>query len=858
MQTPHDLRAAATRRRFHLAKLSGWMRFLGLLVFLSHVLLVAAQNATASFGDPAVWQHPPVRKFHVIHYKLEINLDIDNGVISGFDLITFKPLAPRLRSLSLDSAELNIDSVSLIGKEGSARPLTHSTEAEKLRIRLDRDYNSAQTLVLRIAYHGAPRTGLFFVHPSAQSPDLPHEAFTQGEPSFNHFWFPCWDYPNDMATSETIVTVPEGEVVVSNGRLISVQHEGSKSVYDWKESVPHSSYLISLAVGPWKMLHDSYHNIPVDYYVNRQVDDATARRSFHLTPDMIGLFSRATGIEYPYEQYAQVAVTNYPFGGQENVSATTLTDTTLHDARADFDFPSTNLVSHELGQHWFGDYVQGRDWANIWLNEGFATYMEALYTQYREGEDAYRLAMREDQLAAQIEEHEYVRPIVDPHYDDAFDMFDATTHEKGAAVLDMLRYVLDGSQASLQTASQKEEFFHALHAYLATYKTRSVATSDLIAALNRATGKDLNWFFKEWVYQAGHPDYRVTANWDSDRKSEIITITQTQKTQGVPAVFTMPVELMAFGAHGEQIDKTLWNNQRNQQFTIPLTFEPVWIDFDPYGFLDKTLQFDQPFAAMQAAAQHDPSVLARLWAVNRMAAMTVPPEEDRVRALRAILDSDACYAVRAEAATSLGKLGVAQARDALLEAFKQPDSRVRSAAVEALGAWGKDTGVYTARVNALEHDDSYAVQAAAARAIGGIASARSFQVLADRLAENPDVHVRSAILAALPGTGDDRVLDVLLENAKPGNLVRLRQAALRALATVSVNAGDEQSAHLHQTLTDALSDGYFPLQLVADDVIAHFSRVEFKPQLAKLAASAPLAMQRKAAAKALAQLTKAQ
>jgi aminopeptidase N len=837
-------------------RVASWIGLLVFLILFCSGALFAEENAAPSFGNPAVWQRAPIRQYHVISYKLEINLDIDKGLIHAVDFIRLKPLTPRLRTLSLDSAELSIDSVALVGSGRSPRALMYSTKGEKLRITLDRDYKPAETVMLRIAYRGVPRTGLFFVHPSAQSPDLPREAFTQGEPSFNHFWFPCWDYPNDMATSETVTTVPEGEVVVSNGRLISVRHEGDKSIYDWKESIPHSSYLISLAVGPWKKLHDTYHEIPVDYYVDRRVDDATARRSFHLTPDMIGFFSRATGVEYPFEQYAQVAVTNYPFGGQENASATTLTDTTLHDARAEPDFPSTNLVSHELGQHWFGDYVQGRDWANIWLNEGFATYMEALYTQYRDGKDAYRLAMHADQLAEQNEEQEYVRPIVDPHYDDAFDMFDATTHEKGAAVLDMLRYVLDGPEASLQTASQKEKFFRALNAYLVSHKTQSVETSDLIAALDRSTGKDLNWFFKEWVFEAGHPEYRVTASWGPDQKSEVLTISQTQEKPGVPVVFAMPVEVAIFGEHGENLEKILWNDKRSQRFTIPLTFEPAWVDFDPHGFLDKTVDFEQPFAAMQAAAERDPSAIARLWAVTQIPIMTEPSEEDRVRVLKAILNTDSCYAVRAEAATSLGKVGSPRARDALLSALRQPDSRVRSAAVEALAHWGNETDVYAAWENALEQDDSYAVQAAAARAIGSVRGARSFQVLADRMAENPDVHVLSAILAALPGTGDALVVDVLLTKAKPGNLVRVRQTALAALGKVPADLVVKRQTELDETLTAALNDEYFPLQLVADDVIAHFSRTGFKPRLAILATDAPMAMQRKAAAGALARLTK--
>ena len=250
--------------------------------------------------------------------------------------------------------------------------------------------------------------------PTGTIPTRRREIYTQGEPEFNHYWFPCWDYPNDMATSETITTVPEGQVVVSNGKLVSVKRAAGQVTYDWVESVPHSSYLLSLAIGPWKKTADSYEGKPVDYYVPRGVDDAKVARLFHLTPDMIGFFSRATGVEYPFEKYDQVAVHDFIFGGQENVSATTLTDAALHDAQAEVDDPTTTLVAHELGQHWFGDYVQGRDWADIWLNEGFATYMTALYTQYHEGNDAYRYEIYGDQnTALDVEAARAPRPLVD-------------------------------------------------------------------------------------------------------------------------------------------------------------------------------------------------------------------------------------------------------------------------------------------------------------------------------------------------------------------------------------------------------------------------------------------------------------
>src|SRR5262249_34472545 len=144
-------------------------------------------------------------------------------------------------------------------------------------------------------------------------------------------------------------------------------------------------------------------------------------------------------------------VRDFVFGGQENVSATTLRESAvLQDPQATIDYPDTELVAHELAQHWLGDYVQAQSWADIWLNEGFATYLPALYTQYHEGNDDYPLQMMQYQETAKTQDRrDYIRPIVDHHYtDDGMQMIDDTTHEKGAAVLDMLRYLLDGPKAA--------------------------------------------------------------------------------------------------------------------------------------------------------------------------------------------------------------------------------------------------------------------------------------------------------------------------------------------------------------------------------------------------------------------------
>jgi aminopeptidase N len=826
-----------------------------LIAVLGTAFTAPAQENVRVFGNPEIWHWAPSRTYHVENYKLRLHFDEPKGEVFGDEVITLRPFEPHFRKFYLDTFELKIDSVTLEQSRHAPALLTFSAQDPRLWITLDRDYNAANTLQVRIVYHGFPRAGLFFVNPTGSYPHSPREIYSQGEAEFNHYWFPCWDYPNDMATSETITTVPEGQKVVSNGKLVKVTRAAGQATYDWVESIPHSSYLISVAVGPWRKVSDKYEDKPVDYYVPNYVDDATARRSFHLTPDMIAFFSRATGVNYPYEQYAQTAVHNFIFGGQENVSATTLTEYTLHDERAEQDYPSTSLVSHELGQHWFGDFVQGRDWANIWLNEGFATYLEALYTQHHEGNDAFRFEIYNDQLAEQAEErNDYLRPIVDRHYSDPMNMFDATTHEKGAAVLDMLRYIVDGAEAASHPASQKEELFQALSHYLVAHRTQTADTADLIQAIRQTTGLELDWFFREWVYMAGHPDYRIEANYDAANKSERVIVTQTQQVDALTPVFDMPIELEFNGAHNESKKVQVHDDLQRQEFDIPLEFEPQWVDFDPAGFVDKTVQFDQPTDALIAEAEKDPSMMSRLWAVQQLGKASPEDSDARVEALVHVLGADAFYGVRAEAATSLANLGTKQSQGALLSALQQPDSRVRTAVVLALGRFSKDDLVYSALVNALHSDASYAVEAAAARGLGKSNSAQAFDVLQAEAAAKSEVHVMQAVLEGLASTGDSRAAAILLAYAQPGVSERVRLSALKGLVELKEGVKRDHGQELVEVVSAALDDSFLPVRLAGERLVGAFNLAQFRSHLQTDAQTAPLIMQRETAQEVLKQL----
>ena len=815
----------------------------------------AGMESQHVFGNPAVTQRPPVRTYHVQNYRMSLRFDQAKGEVFGDEVIRLVPLGSGFSRFYLNSSQLTIQSVTLQRSQGPVLPLQFRAAGSRLWITLNRAYDAGQSLQVAIRYHGFPRAGLYFVRPDAAHPDAPREIWSQGEPEFNHYWFPCWDYPNDMSTNETVVTVPRGQSVVSNGKLVSVAADGNEVTYDWVESVPHSSYLTSIAVGPWKKVSDHYGALPVDYYVPVTVSAATARRSFHLTPDMIGFFSNAFGVPWPYEKYSQVTVSHYFFGGMENVSATTLTDATLHDARAEPDYPSEALVAHELGQEWFGDLVQGRDWADIWLNEGFATYLEALYTQYHEGNDAFRLEMMQDQERAEGQDkNDYLRPIVDDHYAYPLQMFDGITHEKGAVVLDMLRNMLDGEAAASRAASRQELFFRALQSYLTSYRAQAVDTRALIRVLEASTGRKLQEFFREWVFMAGHPDYRVTAKYDAAARMETIEVAQTQDAQGVAPVFIMPIELDFYGARGQSRRVVVNDRERVQNFSVALDFEPLWIDFDPHDVIEKSLVFQQPLAALVAKAQGDPAMMSRLSAEQDLGSAKGRDASTAVAALSARLEQDAFYGVRVYAARSLGEIHTRAAKAALLDALAESDSRVRAAAVAALATFKGDPEVYHALIGRLDGDSSYAVEAAAAEAIGASGSPDAFSALERVAGSGADGNVMAGVLEGLAATGDPRAVGILVTDARPGRSETLRRASLSALEyTGRISSGSAREA-LVTALRAALQDQDLSIRLTGEEVAGALSVTELRPDIDELARTAPTAFERDAAAQALRQL----
>ena len=389
----------------------------------------------------------PSRDYDTRHVALNLRFDWEREQALGSATISFSPLVKDLGKIELDAANMTFSQVKL--STGQILKYESDPDKQKLRIILDHPYQPSETVTVVIDYHtngpvpklvGLTGGGMKFIKPTADDPNRPRQIWTQGESEYNHYWFPCYDHPNDFFTTEVTATVAKPLVVISNGKLLETKDNGNgEQTFHWKIDQPHASYLTSIIVGEFTPIVQDYDGIPIITNVyNNEITEgkATAAR----LAEMVKFFSEKTGVRYPYAKYAQTTVRDFG-GGMENISATTQTDNMIHDQRTELDQTSDGLQSHELAHQWFGDYVTCRSWSDIWLNESFATYFQAMWDEHHLGHDDFLY------LDVKGNQDQYYnawksgnrRPIVTKNYATPDSVFDTYAYPRGGAVLHMLR-----------------------------------------------------------------------------------------------------------------------------------------------------------------------------------------------------------------------------------------------------------------------------------------------------------------------------------------------------------------------------------------------------------------------------------
>jgi len=666
----------------------------------STVLLALIFAGTVSGQEPdgstKPLQSERERFYDALHYLIRIRLDLNRRAFEGATTVVAASLREGLKTCVLDAEEFTVDSV--LDAEG--RPLPYHQTATALTVQLRRPVGFGEEFAFTCFYHGKnPKAGLKFQDESAENPRL---VFSDSWPANVHHWFPCYDYPNDKATSEIVATVERGLKVAANGRLVSVVEDAAAgtTTYHWSQDQPHSTYLIFLAAAPYLVVRDSYRTLPVSYWVY-PADAAKVGPTYGKTPKMIEFFSRTFGYEYPWRKYDQISVPSD--GGAESTSATAMTHRILVDERAEPDFPAIGIVAHELAHQWWGNLVTLRSWAHAWLNESFATYAEYLYHCCEMGGDegALNLCSKRDAYLKEARTR-HIRPIVTDRYHKPEDMFDAHAYPKGAMVLHMLRSLLGD-----------EPFFRTLGHFLRRHAFDVVDTADFIRSVKTVTGRNLDWFFDQWLFKPGHPVFKVGYEWDPAAGVVRLRVAQVQDfSKGVP-LFRVPVSIKLVTARGTEI-REIWVEKREETFELPLAEKPLLIRFDEKNVLLKEISFPKGIDELLFQLKQDDFV-GRMDAAAALAAFGNDPRT--LEALTGTLRNDPFWAVRKSALEALARIGPRDAAVVFKSACQDSNSQVRAAAIAALGDL-KDPAQIEFYQEVFRKDPSYRVQAEALTAIG--------------------------------------------------------------------------------------------------------------------------------------------
>ena len=703
------------------------------LIFLVPILSLSFLSTAlyAQKVDISQWpeQKERLRDYDALHYRIQLNLDIENKTFTGQTTVLITPLHDDFKQCVLDAEDFKVASV----KDSYGQTLKFEQTDNELIVYFAKPFRHGHKVAFTVAYQGQdPKDGLRFYTESQENPAL---VASDSWPDGVHHWFPCNDYPNDKVTNEIIATVKKPLKVASNGLLQSVTENPAEgtTTWHWVQDLPHSTYLIVLAAAPYEIIHDAYGTIPISYWVYPR-HKKNAQLVFGKTPKMMKFFNCIFGYDYPWIKYDQVIV---PFGGgAESTTATVMGHRIMYDSKGEKDFSSIGIVSHELAHQWWGDLITLRSWAHAWMNESFGTYCDYLYYRFERGEDegAVNLLRKKDSYLREAR-NRYIRPIVYNRYRRPQDLFDAHSYPKGAVVLHMLRFVLGD-----------EVFFRTLKHFLHEYAFEPVDTHDFMKSVKSVSGKDMEWFFKQWVFSPGHPEFDISCAWDAEAKQVILRVRQVQDTSlGIP-IYKTPVQVGLVTAQ-EKTTHTIWIEDADEEFKFPTPAEekPLLVRFDEGNYLLKEWSFTKSQAELIYQLQND-DVIGRAWAASELArhAAGSSDGEKTMAALKKSAVKDHFWEVRRSCLASLRGLHDKNLADFFKASAHDAHSQVRITALAALSDFDDTqlTGFFQDR---FRKDDSYLAQAEALRCLGRLRDKSSVSLLKQALeVESPRDVIRRA------------------------------------------------------------------------------------------------------------------
>ena len=626
----------------------------------------ALASGAESTGDI---KYAPDRKVDILHLALDVTPDFQKRTVRGEVTLTFKPVAKPLDELRLDAVDLTAGAVTC-----SAKLAGYQATDKEIVVTFASPVPVGRETKLVIRYSAQPVEGLYFRTPANGYPASDTQVWSQGESTEHRHWFPCYDYPNAKFTSEVTCHVPEGMMVLSNGRQVSETKDPATGLVAvrWSQEKPHVNYLIMLAAGYFTKLEDKYRDVPLRFYTPPS-DAKEAALTFAVTKPAMEFFEREIGVPFPWAQYGQVVVRDFHWGGMENTTLTTLTQWTLHQTDTETLASSEGLVSHELAHQWFGDYVTCKDWSQVWLNEGFATYYANLFAGDQHGRDELLYGLYQDaQKVFSRSTNGPPRAIIFRRYGTPFEQFDYRAYPKGGWVLHMLRSQLGD-----------DLYRRCIKTYLDRHAFGNVVTEDLNVVIEELSGRSYDRFFDQWVYHALQPELEVGYSWDEKTKLAKVSVRQTQAVNDNVMLFQFPLTLR-FKSKAGTVDHRVRVKDKAEDFYVPLRQAPEIVRVDPEFSLLAKINFNPPVAMLYAQLADATDMIGRLFAAEQLAEKT---DLTTIAKLKAALNTDAFYGVRIKASESLRKIHNDDAFDALAASVKQPDARARNAVLGDIGGF---------------------------------------------------------------------------------------------------------------------------------------------------------------------------
>ena len=697
----------------------------------------------------------------LVHTKLDVKFDYTKSYLFGKAWITLKPHFYPTDSLTLDAKGMDINKVVLMVGNTYA-PLKYKYDGMLLNIRLDKTYKRQENYTVCIEYTSKPNElkakgsaaitdakGLYFINPKGEDKDKPTQIWTQGETEANSAWFPTIDKPNQKCTEEIYMTVPAKYVTLSNGLLISQKKnaDGTRTDY-WKMDLPHAPYLFFMGVGDYAIIKDSYKGKEVSYYVEKPYA-AVARKIFGLTPEMIGFYSRITGVDYVWPKYSQITGRDYVSGAMENTTATLHTDALQQDARELVDGNKyEEYVAHELFHQWFGDLVTTESWSNLTVNESFANYSEVLWNDYKYGKDA-AAAKNFDDMEIYLRSGSAAKDLVRFHYADKEDMFDAVSYNKGGRILHMLHNYLGDSA-----------FFKGLNLYLTTNKFKSAEAQQLRLAFEEVSGRDLNWFFNQWYYGSGNPKVEISYAYDDAAGKASVILKQTQESG---KVFRLPVAIDVYNGK-EKVRHNVWIENSADTFTYTYTKRPDLINVDAEKIMLWEKTDDKTLENFIHQYKYAANYVDRKEAIDYCAKKQDDPKAFEIMKLAL---KDPFYGLRSYTMDEidLKKDAIKKEVEPILAdiARNDPKSTVRATAIGLLGQYGKTE--YRSLFIKASNDSSYSV---AGEALGALAQLDGDAALveAKKFSKQPMKGKLAGIVSQLliEGGGAEEDFDIIAGN----------------------------------------------------------------------------------------------